>query len=74
MSCHIDDLIIDITVSIGISQFEQADDECKYILSGADKAMYHAKKKWRNNPVAFNKRLLKNQFPLPALEFYNSMI
>lgn len=51
---RIDGLEFVTTVSIGVSQFEPDDDECKYILTRSDKAMYHSKRNGRNRVTVFD--------------------
>ena len=42
---------IQITISLGISQLKQEDEELDYIISRADKALYIAKQSNRNKTI-----------------------
>lgn len=46
--CCLEDFSIDLSISVGVAQVKQEDDNIKYVLSRADKAMYLSKRNGRN--------------------------
>ncbi|MFC1235848.1 diguanylate cyclase [Vibrio sp. F74] len=55
--CEIDGYMVNVTVSIGISQLKNSDDNIKFILSRADKAMYYSKGDGRNKVTVYRDNL-----------------
>jgi len=54
---YIDDIEIDITSSIGVNFFPDGEEDIDEIIINADKAMYNAKEKGKNQFIFFNKTL-----------------
>ena len=48
-----DDLMIQVTISLGISELRQEDEDLDSIISRADRALYIAKKDNRNRTVIY---------------------
>ncbi|WP_432453345.1 MULTISPECIES: diguanylate cyclase [unclassified Agarivorans] len=62
--CVVEDYTIHITVSIGLSQIETEADSSEYLISRADKAMYHAKKQGRDQVRIFHDELCNHEIEL----------
>ncbi len=64
----IDDNEIEVTTSIGISVYPEHGEEGSTLIKHADAAMYHAKKKGRNNHQFFTKELNQRAMEHMAIE------
>ncbi|WP_237486013.1 GGDEF domain-containing protein [Vibrio hippocampi] len=60
--CFVDDRNISVTVSIGVSKLASGEDECKYVLTRSDRAMYYSKNSGRNCVTVYCEALCQELF------------
>ncbi|MDB1124788.1 sensor domain-containing diguanylate cyclase [Vibrio algarum] len=65
-SCEVEDYSVNVTVSIGVSQMRTTDDSIKFVLSRADKAMYHSKVTGRNKVTVYSRGLKNSKVNLTS--------
>ncbi|MDE1339504.1 sensor domain-containing diguanylate cyclase [Vibrio aestuarianus] len=55
--CEVESYIVNVTVSIGVSQLFESDNSSKHILSRTDRAMYYSKQHGRNRVTIFDDKV-----------------